>query len=195
MALSYYVMGVDMEKLNKDTSVTTTELAAIFGVTARRIQQMTQDGTFQQVKRGHFNLKGAIEAWVEYRNKDESTVVIAAAKRTKEESEARLKAAKADMEELKAKELRGKMHRSEDVQEIMEDMIFTIRSGLMALPGRVSVDAFACDSAAEVSDVITKEVHKIMRELAGYRYDPEQYAERVREREKWEYMNEEENDD
>ena len=185
-----------MEKLSDKTEVTTSELAAIFGVTGRRIQQMTQDGVFQPVKRGKFNLKDAIAAWVDDRNSDAgSDEDMIKAKIDKAVSDARLKAAKADMEELKAKELKGQMHRSEDVQAITEDMIYTIRSGLMALPGRVAVDAFACESAAEVSDVITREVHKIMNELAGYKYDPEEYAEKVRERENWELMETEEGED
>ncbi len=185
-----------MEKLSAQTIVSTTEMAAIFGVTGRRIQQMVQDRIFQSVSRGKFNLKEAIEAWVVDRNRDIGTDAdMIKAKVSKAKSDARLKSAKADMEELKAKELQGKMHRSEDVEAIMEDMIYTIRSALMALPGRVSVDAHACETAAEVSDVITRELHKIMKELAAYRYDPEQYAERVREREKWEFLNTEEGED
>ena len=182
-----------MEKLSAQTTVSTTEMAALFGVTGRRIQQMVQDGIFQSVSRGKFNLKEAIEAWVVERNSDIGTDAdMIKAKVSKAKSDARLKSAKADMEELKAKELQGKMHRSEDIKEITEDMIYTIRSGLMALPGRVAVDAFACESAAEVSDVITREVHKLMKELARYRYNPEEYAERVSDREKWELMETEE---
>ena len=185
-----------MEKLNAETEVSTTELAALFGVTGRRIQQLTQDGTFQQVKRGRFNLKDAIEAWVDDRNKyGSSDADIKQANISKAKSDARLKSAKADMEELRAKELKGQMHRSEDIEAITEDMIYTIRSALMALPGRVSVDAHACATTAEVADVITREVHKIMKELAGYHYDPELYAERVRERENWQYTETEEGED
>ena len=89
------------------------------------------------------------------------------------------------MEEMRARELEGTMHRAEDVKVITEDMIYSIRSALNAIPGRVAVDVHACETAAEVSALLTKEIHKIMKELAGYAYDPERYAERVREREKW----------
>lgn len=33
--------------------------------------------------------------------------------------------------------------------------------------------------------LIRKEVSKVMRELAGYHYDPKKYEERVRERRDW----------
>jgi hypothetical protein len=62
----------------------------------------------------------------------------------------------------------------------------------MALPGRLAVDVASCDTPAEASDVIRREVYKIMRELAGYHYDPKKYEERVRERRDW---SERDNDD
>ena len=43
-------------KIDAEAEVSTTELAAIFGVTARRVQQMAQDGTIIPVRRGYFQL-------------------------------------------------------------------------------------------------------------------------------------------
>ena len=66
-----------------------------------------------------------------------------------------------------------------------EDLVYTIRSALIALPGRVAIDVAAVNSSAEASEVIRKEVHKVMRELANYHYDPKKYEERVRARRSW----------
>ncbi|MBQ2361997.1 MAG: hypothetical protein II287_00115, partial [Bacteroidaceae bacterium] len=46
------------------------------------------------------------------------------------------------------KELEGKMHRSEDVEAVMTDLVYTIRSMLMALPGRLAVDVVSTKTAA-----------------------------------------------
>ena len=43
-------------KIDAEAEVSTTELAAILGVTARRVQQMAQDGTIIPVRRGYFQL-------------------------------------------------------------------------------------------------------------------------------------------
>ena len=51
------------------------------------------------------------------------------------------------------------------------------------------------DVAAEAAEVIRKEVHKVMRELAAYRYDPEKYEERVRQRRDWETASGRDDDD
>ena len=39
-------------KIDAEAEISTTELAAILGVTARRVQQMAQDGTIVPVRRG-----------------------------------------------------------------------------------------------------------------------------------------------
>ena len=52
--------------------------------------------------------------------------------------------------------------------------------------GYTSDDYTNCQLAgAEAAEIIRKEVHKVMRELAAYHYDPEKYAEKVNERRYW----------
>ena len=106
----------------------------------------------------------------------------------------KIKNAKAETSELELKELQGKMHRSEDVANMTEDLIFAIRGMLISLPGRLAVDTAAVETPAEASELIRKEVYKIMSELSEYKYDPKKYEERVRERKAWD-MSESDIDD
>ena len=54
------------EKITDNTEVSTTELASILGVTARRVQQMAQDGTLIAVKRGSFNLADSVQRYINF---------------------------------------------------------------------------------------------------------------------------------
>ena len=65
---------------------------------------------------------------------------------------------------------------------------------IIALPGRLAVDVANVSTAAEASDLIRSEAYKILEELANYRYDPDVYARRVREREGWSELTDEEED-
>lgn len=184
------------EQITADTEVTTTEVAAMFGKTARRIQQLTQDGVLVPSRRGRFRIADVIQQWVDHAVGDgESEEELERARVKRAVHDARLKEAKASIESMRAEELKGTMHRADDVKVLTEDMIYTVRSALMALPGRVAVDAHSAGTAAEAAAVITREVHKIMRELAAYEYDPERYAERVRERERWMAQDSDEDED
>lgn len=168
-------------------------IAAIFGVDPRRVQQLAKEGVITSTKEGHANrydLLPTIQRYIRYLS-DKANGRESVSKKDAEtegrrlEAEADLKRSKADMAAIQLKELEGKMHRSEDVEAVMTDLVYTIRSMLMALPGRLAVDVVAAQTAAEASVVIRTEVYKILEELAGYKYDPEEYARRVRDREGW----------
>ena len=171
-----------MEKITDETVVGATELATVLGITARRVQQLAQDGTFHAVSRGKYSLSGCVRKYIALQAKPKTDADTANAERRKVVSEADLKEAKAKMAKLQAEELEGNMHRSEDVQAMTEDLIYAIRGAVNALPGRLAVDVAACKTAAEAAEVIKKECHKVLRELADYRYDPVKYEERVRAR-------------
>jgi len=182
-----------VDKISDVTEVSSTEVAAVLGLSVRRIQQMIQDGTLQTVRKGRLNLADAVRRYITFLSKDMATADAEDLKidKSKRSAEALLKASKAQIAKLEADELKGKMHRSDDVAAMTEDLIYTIRGALLALPGRVAVDVSV--SPAEAAEIIRKEVYKVMRELAGYRYDPEKYEELVRGRMNWE--NEKDDDD
>ena len=179
-------------KINADAEVTTTELAAILGITARRVQQMAQDGTIVPVRRGYFQLGDAVQRYINFLSKPQVSEAEQKLETARKQSEAQLKLSKAQLAKMEVEELKGRLHRSEDVEAFTEDLIYTIRSALLSLPGRLSVDVAATSSPAEAAEIIRKEIHTVMRELANYHYDPGKYAERANERRGWSAGHEEE---
>ena len=165
--------------------VRTAELAAVLGITARRVRQLVEDGILQNSSAGKFLLCDAVQLYMNYRFGSHSAEDLQI-DRAKRRADSQIKTAKATIAKLEAEELEGKMHRSEDVAAMTEDLIYTIRGALIALPGRLAVDVATVTSAAEVAEIIRREVYAVMRELAGYQYDPAKYEERVRNRLSWE---------
>lgn len=169
----------------------TQVIAKLYGSTTRQIEYLTKNGVIQNDggKPARYDLIPTIQALFQYqrniiKNKEKSE------KDSKSESDrldgdARIKQAKAEREELRLKELRGELHRAEDVEAITTDHVLFLRSMLMALPGKLAVDCATLHSAPQVADRIQKEVYGILNRLADYEYDPEAYKQRVREREGW----------
>lgn len=178
------------DKITPETEVSTTELACVLGITGRRVRQLAEDGVFDKSGKGRFVLADAVQRYMATLTRNEDKLETG-----KRQAELTLKASKAEISRLELKELQGKMHRSEDVKAMTEDLIYTIRSDLTALPGRLAVDVAAAQTAAEAAEVIRKEVALVMKELAGYRYDPKKYEERVRQRRDWDLANGRDDDD
>lgn len=172
-------------KLGTDTEVSVAELAALLDLSADRIYQLIRGGTLQTVKRGRLLLADSLQRYIATINKEPVSDEDMKLEKIKRSAEVTLKHSKAQIAKLEADELRGKMHRSEDVEAMTADLIYTVRSSLLALPGRLAVDVAAVKTSAEAAEVIRKEVALLMQELTQYRYDPKKYEERVRERRDW----------
>ena len=176
----------------KRTMVDATMVAKLFNLTVRRIQQLTQDGVLATElvdKKRKYDLLLTVQRYIAYlqekvvkkgENKDD-----AQNESRKIKADADLRAAKAEIADMELKELRGEMHRSEDVEAMTTDLVFTIRSMMLALPGRLAIDLAKITKPAETSERIKQEIHAILLELSNYQYDADAYKKRVRDRQDW----------
>ncbi len=165
----------------------TADVCRMTGKSNQWIGQLTSQGVLAKKQTPHgalFEMTDTVRAYLdmlearadEKDGKEQETEAI------RRKAEATFKQAKATVATLDARERLGKMHRSEDVAAMTEDLIFAVRNGLLALPGRLAVDVMAAKDTAQASDIIEREIHKLMNELANYKYDAAKYQERVRER-------------
>lgn len=175
----------------------TQVIAKLFGVSTRRVEQLKAEGIIKgQGKPTKYDLLPTIQSYIRYlsdkANGREKKEKDAQLETDKLDAEKRIKSAKAEMVELELKELRGQLHRAEDVEAIVTGHVMFLRSMLMALPGKVAVDMAAIKTAPEAAERMKNEVYDILDRLSGFRYDPDEYKQRVRERQGW---NERQGDD
>lgn len=176
----------------KQNLQSTDIIAKLFDLDVRRVQQLAKEGILPAASQRpyKFDLLPTVKAYIRYlrdraNGKEAKTADTVKAEADKLRAEADLKQSKAKIAELQLKELEGKMHRSEDVEALTNDLVYIARSMIMALPGRLAMDVVQAGSANEASALIRTECYKILDELAGYQYDPEAYRRRVRDREGW----------
>ena len=167
-------------------------IARLFGKTARRIYQLTQDGvlpTEPTPEGNRYDLLPTVQLYIKYleeKNKSGQPAAVTEKLEKKLDAEIKYKEAKAGKAKLELDELKGKLHRSEDIEKITNELVFSVRSMLLALPGRVAMDLAAINTAPAVSEYMARHVAALLDELATHEYNPEAYAQLVREREGWE---------
>lgn len=166
-------------------------IANFFSRSVRRIQQLTQDGILPTVVgpdgKRYYDLVMTIKRYIAYLQ-DELTKrknPLEDKEKLRLDAEINLKEARAESAQLELYELKGDMHRSEDVQELLEDFASIIRSMLLALPGMLAIDLAELDNPAEVSVRVEGEVNRVLTHLSEYTYDPAFFKKRVRERAGW----------
>ena len=166
--------------------VKTADVCAILGKSNQWVGQLTSQGTLNKSKTAHgalYNLSESLSAYIKsIEDKSSDNPEQKEIELNKLKADVSLRTSKAIVAGLKAKELQGKMHRSEDVAAVTEDLVYTIRSALLALVGRLSTDLVGITDQAELSAKIQDEVYAVMETLSTYKYDSKKYEERVRQR-------------
>lgn len=170
---------------------TTQVIAKIFGVSTRRVEQLKTEGIIKgQGKPTKYDLLPTIQEYIRYlsdkANGREKRETLADLEEAKLRAEVDIKEAKAKAAQMELKELQGKMHRAEDVEAIISDHVFYLRSMLTALPGKLAVDLSGTHTAPEQAERVKQEVYYILDNLADFRYDPDEYKRRVMQRQGWE---------
>lgn len=171
-----------------DKLMDTKMIAKVFDVSVRRVEQLTHEGIIVPAKTRprKYDPYPTIRAYIQYlsdkaygrekkQSKEEYEI-------SKLEADARWKQAKAEMAELDLQELQGEMHRAEDVEAITTNIVFAVRSFLLAMPNRLAIDVYSAKSKTQVSEVIKKEIYQILEQLANLDYDKADYKKLVRER-------------
>ena len=169
--------------------IKTASLCNLTGKSNQWIGQLTSQGVVNRTKTPHgsmYELASSMKSYCKMLEERASKTEDEKLERERHTSENSIKKAKAIVAVMEAHELQGKMHRSEDVAAMTSELVTTIRNRLLALPWQLAVDVSECRSAAEAATIIRNAVYSVMDELSRFRYDPQKYEERVRERRNWE---------
>ena len=176
-------------------------IARLFGKTVRRIQQLTQDGilpTEATPSGRRYDLLPTVARYVKYLDglaEKKQPESITQKLEAKLDAEIQYKKAKADKAKLELDELKGIMHQSADIEKLTNELVFAVRSMLLALPGRVAMDLAAINTAPEVSQYMSRHTAVLLDELATHEYNPDAYKQLVRDREGWQADHDGEEDD
>ena len=101
-------MAGQSEKITDETEVSTTELATVLGVSARRVQQMAQDGTVPTCRKGFFRLADSVQRYIKFLSDGPMDEEDKKLEKTRRVAETTMKASKATIAKLKT-EYKGKV--------------------------------------------------------------------------------------
>lgn len=175
---------------SKQKTASSSDLAEAFGVTPRQIQRLASEGKLTNHGKDNgyrFYWIEAVREFLAFKDKEqeEKTEDAKAVDARKAKADADYKEAKAAQEQLELAELEGRMHNADDVQDAFEQLVYAVRSAILAVPGRAALDVVHASSSAEAAEIIRNEVNEALASLADFQYDPQFFADRVRERKGW----------
>lgn len=154
----------------ENITVSSETLGNILNLSTRRIRQLADEGLFKKIKRGKYNLVENVHSYIAYlkTNNEAKDVENNDGDLDLDTERAKLNHVKVLQEELKLAAMKGTMHKSEDVQKVMNDMLSNFRSKLLALPSKVAPSLLAMDNISEIQEVLRRDIFEALEELSEY---------------------------
>lgn len=147
--------------------VNAKQMAKIMDLSERRINQLVTEKVITKDPDGQFNVMKVILDY--YKNKNGIGNGI-----NYDEEHALLEKVKRETAEIELAELKGEVHRADDVKKALCGMIITCRNKLLAMPAGVAIKLVGQKNASVIIDILTKEVKIALKELSEY--DPKLFV-------------------
>jgi len=152
--------------INGKSIVSTSELAAVIGITDRRIQYLEKAGVLNKISRGKYILTEAVQAYLDYRltqatSSDEDLDL------TQEKT--LLTRAQREKAEIELAELRNEIYRSDYIIPIIQELLLGVRNRLLAIPPRAAPQVMASTELIDVQEIIKREIYDALSELAEWK--------------------------
>lgn len=147
------------------------ELAAILGVTDRRIRQLRDEfGLFERgrtegKKTKNYCLEKCVPEYINFKLEAEvkqGTTVI------REKEQAEHEQIKKKISVLKLRKLRRELHEADDVEEFLTNMLIEFRKRILAVPQKVAPLIVSEDDTNVIIDVLEKEMFSTLEALSEY---------------------------
>lgn len=145
-----------------DYIVSSKEISEIFCVSDARIRQLTKENAIVRVAHGKYDLRKSIRAYVAHLESKRDDDV------DKAKEEALWTKARKEKTELQVQVMRGELHRSADVERVMNAMLGNFRGKLLALPSKMAGRIAGKTDLTEIREILKSGINEAMGELSEY---------------------------
>lgn len=163
------------EHLEKETDVSTLicsagVLADMLGIKQTTVRHLASSGVMPRVSSGRYKMRDCVHNYVmqlriQSKNPESGSN---GEKPELRDMQAKHEAIKLQMSGMQLKLMQGKLHKSEDVEKVMTNMLASMRAKLLAMPSRIAPSIADVSDPAEVVTILKDVIYDVLHELADY---------------------------
>jgi phage terminase Nu1 subunit (DNA packaging protein) len=154
-------------------TVSTEQLAAFLRKDVRTIQRYVSNGILRRARdsdgkplRGAFELVPSIHAYLDYLE-EQLSVGLQNDTEFRRERTGLVKAQR-ERQELENQLFKGQLHRADDVEAIMNDVLSGIKIRFLSIPSRIARLLIAQTAIAKIIDILTRAVYEALGDVMTY---------------------------
>lgn len=160
------------DKLDDIESITVSAkvISKIIGVSERMVRYLAQDGIMVKTSSGRYKLQDSLYNYItnlRVNNDINNSQMNLEDELNLDVEKALNERVKRHMNELKFALMKGKVHKSEDVETVMTDMLANFKTKLVGLPAKLTPQ-LANKDKSEIQNILTDEMLDVLAELADY---------------------------
>lgn len=148
------------------THCTQKELAELFGISTRMVRNLINADVIHKEPNGRLDREKCITPYIEHLRKQAAGRISKDGKYDLIAERARLAKAQADKTELELKIKKGELMYVDVVEHGWKCLVHAARSKFLALPTKMAPQLAACQTPAEVQQLLKKEIYAAMTELS-----------------------------
>ena len=157
-------------EVNNATIVNSVTLGDIWGITDRRVRQLVNEGVIETVGRGKYDLFDCTRRYCTYlRAIADASDGKKAAKLNYDDEHAIHEKVKRETAELQLKVMRGELHRGNDVETIMTDMITRAKTKLLGIPSKAAPLVMGYNNTTKIESILQQQIDEALMELSDYK--------------------------
>ena len=147
------------------------ELAAILGITDRRVRQLKNEfglfskGLSSEKNKQSYVLEKCVPEYINYQLEAE---VQQGTGYNKEKEQAEHEQIKKKISILKLRKLKRELHEADDVEEFLTDMLVNFKNRLLSVPQKVAPLIVSEDDVNVILDILEREIFQTLEELSEY---------------------------
>lgn len=159
---------MEEEKTEGVATFGSSDTAKILGVSIRWLQKLTQDGVLEKEGHGKYEIAKTVQAFVAWKT--------AQAEESNEEElnfkkeKTLLTRAQRKKAEMELAVMRGELHRGQDVEQVMNEMLSTFRARCLVIPTRTA-PLLTGKGLNEIKQLLRTEIREVLAELSEYNAD------------------------
>nr|WP_302142429.1 hypothetical protein [uncultured Schaedlerella sp.] len=166
----------DTTKVTNIDSITVSAavLGDLLGVSERRVRQRAEEGIMVRASKGRYKLVDSVKNYILTLKLEVAGVSaeLAEGEINLEEEKGLHERVKRHISELKLQIMKGEVHKAEDVEAVMLDMLAAFKTRVMNIPSKVA-PLLENRDAAYIKDRLISEVTEALNELKDY--DPKAF--------------------
>lgn len=160
-------------KVDDRTIVNTKTLSKMFNMTERHVRNIVAEGVIGRVSHGRYDLIDTVSRYITFLKMASDGLDAESVEESLDYEKWLHEKAKREKAEIELAHIKREVHKSDEVEKVLNHMVMAFRSKMLSLPSKLALQLTTMNDANQIEALLERDVHQALKELSEY--DPSMF--------------------